>query len=265
MRFGYGLPITLLYAATLHLAFELELPAPHWAFATYALVGGIAQILGTAFLLTSFKSRNFAVGTAFSKTEAIQAAVFGIVLLGDRMTAAAAAGIAVSFVGVLALAAAGRRDGAPLTAQALFGPAAIAGLVSGAFFGVSAVCYRAGSLSLDGPGFVMQAAYTLAWASVLQTAILTVYLRLREPGQISAVLTAWRTASWVGLSGAGASICWFTALTLQSAGYVRALGQIELVFTFVASALVFRERTRPHELLGIALVIAGILVLLLAG
>ena len=52
-------------------------------------------------------------------------------------------------------------------------------------------------------------------------------------------------------------------MTIQNAAYVRALGQIELVFTFIASTLFFRERTTPIELLGIALVISGILILLL--
>ena len=52
-------------------------------------------------------------------------------------------------------------------------------------------------------------------------------------------------------------------MTIQNAAYVRALGQIELVFTFLASALIFRERSNRFEITGIVLVIAGILALLL--
>jgi uncharacterized membrane protein len=52
-------------------------------------------------------------------------------------------------------------------------------------------------------------------------------------------------------------------MTIQNAAYVRALGQVELVFTFIAAHLVFRERTTRLEFTGILLVIAGILVLLL--
>ncbi len=58
-----------------------------------------------------------------------------------------------------------------------------------------------------------------------------------------------------------ASIGWFTAFTIQNAAYVRALGQIELVFTFAASAFFFRERTNRVEVPGISLVVAGILIL----
>ena len=61
-----------------------------------------------------------------------------------------------------------------------------------------------------------------------------------------------------------ASAGWFTAMTIQNAAYVRALGQIELVFTFIAARLVFRERARTSETAGIVLVVAGILILLLA-
>ncbi len=50
---------------------------------------------------------------------------------------------------------------------------------------------------------------------------------------------------------------------MQNAAYVRALGQIELVFTFAASVFFFREKTNRIEVVGIALVVAGILVLIL--
>jgi len=66
----------------------------------------------------------------------------------------------------------------------------------------------------------------------------------------------------VGAAGVITSACWFTAMTIKNAAYVRALGQIELVFTFAASIFFFREKTNWKEVAGILLVIAGILVLL---
>jgi drug/metabolite transporter (DMT)-like permease len=92
---------------------------------------------------------------------------------------------------------------------------------------------------------------------------MAIYMRLREPGQITRVIGAWRVAGWVGLSGMMGSAGWFTAMTIQNAAYVRALGQIELVFTFAASYFFFHEKTNQIELFGIALVIGGILILLL--
>jgi uncharacterized membrane protein len=68
----------------------------------------------------------------------------------------------------------------------------------------------------------------------------------------------------VGLSGGLASIGWFSAFTLQNATYVRALGQIELVFTFAATLLFFREKISLQEVVGIVLITASIIVILLA-
>ena len=52
-------------------------------------------------------------------------------------------------------------------------------------------------------------------------------------------------------------------MTLENAAYVRAVGQIELVFTFIASYFFFRERSTVLELTGIVLVVVGIVILLL--
>ncbi len=271
VRFGYGFPVALIYAAVLHLFFSFDLPAPNMTFAVYAAIGGVAQILATACLLATFSHRNFAVGTAYSKTETAQTAILGIFLLGDRLTLGATIGIAVSLVGVIALSTA-RADingagGVSGLIRALVGKAARLGMASGAFFGVSAVCYRAASLSLadgsGGPGFLIQAAYTLVFVTFLQSALMLLYMRLNEPDSLRAIGQAWRPAAWVGLVGGVGSICWFSAMTIQSAAHVRALGQIELVFTFIASYLIFRERSNLVEFFGIFMVVGGIITLLL--
>jgi uncharacterized membrane protein len=46
---------------------------------------------------------------------------------------------------------------------------------------------------------------------------------------------------------------------------VRALGQVELVFTFIATTMIFHEKVSQAEILGIVLVTAGIVVLLILG
>jgi uncharacterized membrane protein len=69
----------------------------------------------------------------------------------------------------------------------------------------------------------------------------------------------------VGISGGLASIGWFSAFTLQNATYVRALGQIELIFTFIVTLLVFREKVSRAELGGILLIGTSIILLLLRG
>lgn len=263
-RFLFAAPLAALYVAGLHELGGLAVPAVNPAFVAYFVVGGVAQIIATGLLVSLFSLRNFAVGTAYSKTETVQTAIFGIVILGDSVSPLAAIAILVSLGGVIALSTA-RTRASPLTLLSqLTGRPALIGMASGAGFGVSAVAYRAAALSLGGEGFWMQAGFTLACVLVFQTLLMAAFLRLREPGQITALLGQWRVAMWVGVSGMLASVGWFTAMTIQNAAYVRALGQIELVFTFVASVVFFRERTTPVEFVGILLIVGGLILLLLA-
>ena len=262
-RFIYAMPLALAYVALLGEGFGFEWPDPNPRFVLFAMVGGVTQITATALLVYLFSLRNFAVGTTYSKTETVQAAVFGLVILGEPVSLAAALAIGISLVGVMLISVAKSR----LTLRNLFlgwtGRAAFIGVLSGTFFGLSAVAYRAASLSLGGEGFLMQAAFTLACVVVFQTAVMAVWIRLREPGELSRVIGHWRVASLVGVSGMLGSAAWFTAMTLENAAYVRAVGQIELVFTLVASYFFFRERSTALELAGIVLIVGGIVILLL--
>ena len=262
-RFAYAAPLALVYVTTLAALTAHDLPAPNPAFIAYAVVGGLAQITATALLLYSFSFRNFAVGTTYSKSETVQTAIFGIVILGDPLGLGAAAAIVISLVGVMAISVARTRITFLGLLTSLAEKPALIGIASGAFFGLSAISYRGASLSLGEQGFLIRAAYTLACVTVFQTLVMSIYMRVREPGQVTAVFRAWRVSAWAGITGMIASACWFTAMTIQNAAYVRALGQIELVFTFAASIFLFREWPNRAEVVGILLVIAGILILLL--
>lgn len=262
VRFAFGLPVAAMYLWGLHAIAGYEIPAPNRTFLLYCTLGGVAQILATALLVALFSYRNFAVGTTYSKTETVQAALFGIIVLGDRPTDGAVAAILVSLAGVVAISMAKSHLTLKNFLRSLTERPTLMGLGSGAGFGISAVAYRAASLSLDRPDFLMPAAFTLVIVLIIQTIAMTAWLAWREPSQLSATARAWKVSSLVGVAGALASMGWFTAMTIENAAYVRALGQIELVFTFASSHFLFRERTERLELFGISLVIGGILLLL---
>ena len=262
-RFVYAAPLALAYVALLGEGFGFEWPAPSPRFAIFAVLGGITQIIATALLVHLFSLRNFAVGTTYSKTETVQAAVFGVLILGEPISLAAAFAIGISLAGVVFISVAKSRLNLRSLLLGRTGRAAFIGVLSGTFFGASAVTYRAASLSLGGEGFLMQAAFTLACVVVFQTVVMAAWIRRREPGELTRVIRRWRIASLVGLSGMLGSAAWFTAMTLQNAAYVRAVGQVELVFTFIASYFFFRERSTALELVGILLTVAGIVILLL--
>jgi uncharacterized membrane protein len=130
---------------------------------------------------------------------------------------------------------------------------------------MSVVLFRAASLSLGLDNFIVAAAFTLCIVVLLQSLMMGVLIALREPGQLRKVLVHWRPAMLVGISGGLASIGWFSAFTLQNATYVRALGQIELLFTFAVTLLFFREKVSLLETLGILLITASIMLVLLGG
>tara|TARA_E500000331_G_scaffold358588_2_gene427045 strand:+ start:447 stop:1355 length:909 start_codon:yes stop_codon:yes gene_type:complete len=263
VRFIYALPLALAYCWGLKLLGGYEWPQWNWVFLLYCLLGGTAQILFTFFLIYLFSFKNFAVGTTLSKTEIIQIALLGLILLGDTLSLWASIAIGFSLIGVMALSLVQSQITLANLVKGLKERSTLIGLICGAFLGASVVFFRGAGLSLgEGPA-EMRAAFALAVSLVMQTLIMGLYLRLCEPGELSKCARNWAPALSVGVSGVLASICWFTAFTMQNASYVRALGQIELVFTFIASVLFFKEKTSPMEYLGIALIVSGILILIL--
>ena len=258
-RFVYALPFALIYPILLAYGTDSALPTPNTRFALFAVLGGISQIVATALLIYLFSLRNFAAGVAYSKTETVQTAIFSLVILGDVISVAGGVAIAVSLIGVILVSLA--RDA--MSSLLSSGRAAVTGLVSGGLFGFSAVAYRAASLALDNGGFLIRAAFTLAFAVLLQTVVMTVWIRFRQPGQLTRVFQHWRIAWLVGLSGMLGSAGWFTAMTLENAAHVRAVGQIELVFAFIASYFFFHERPDRAETTGITLIMLGVIVLVI--
>ena len=263
VRFGFGFPLAIAYVLGLHYLAGYAFPQLNGGFVFWAVLGGLAQIFATILLVYLFSLRNFAVGTAYSKTEPVQAAIFGLIILGERLTPGAIAAIVVGVAGVMMISVARMPLSWRNLLVALTGRTALIGIASGAVFGISAVAYRSASLSLDGPNAVMQAAVTLACVTTFQTVFMLVWMVIKDKSEIGRVARAWRSSALVGLAGVTGSACWFTAMTLQQVAYVRALGQIELVFTFMASIFLFRERINRMETAGCLLIVAGILLLLM--
>ena len=191
-------------------------------------------------------------------------AIFGLLLLGDPLSDPVIIAIIMSSVGLLFLGAGRERMNFASLAYGLLRPSTLVGLACAAWLGMSVVLFRAASLSLGLDSFLVSAAVTLAVVLILQTALMGLIIAWREPGQLALVLRHWRPAALVGISGGLASIGWFTAFTLENATHVRALGQIELLFTFVATLLFFREKITRAEIIGIILITASILIILLA-
>ncbi len=263
VRFGFGVPFALFFVLGLNRFAGYEFPSVNATFLAWAAVGGLGQIAATFLLVHLFSFRNFAVGTAYSRTEPAQAAIFGLVILSEWPTAGAVAAILITVFGVMLISVAHEDKSLRRLFTAVLSRNALIGLASGTLFGIAAVAYRTASLSLGGPNALMQAAYTLAWVIVFQTLIMAAWMAWRDRAEFSRIARAWKPALFTGFVGASASFGWFTAMTLQQAAVVKALAQVEMLFTFAASVFFFREKITPLETAGCLLIVAGVLVLVL--
>ena len=236
-----------------------ELGAGFWL---WAVLGGLGQILATVFVVLTFRERNFAVGITLKKTEVIQTALLGFVVLGEVVSLLGWLGIAVGLVGVLLLSKTPGLE-AGLWAQ-LRSRVVLLGLASGFFFAVAGVGYRATTLAVLSDDPLMRAAFALMIVNTGQALGTALWLRWREPGEVSRVWAARGTASWLGVTSMAGSLSWFTAFTLQTAAYVYAVGQVELILSLAASVLWFREQVTRREVLGIVVLTVSVLVLVVA-
>lgn len=265
VRFGFGFPFALLFIGILHFGAGYPLPALNGEFFAWAVLGGIAQITATFLLVHLFSFRNFAVGTAYSRTEPAQAALFALIFFGERVTLGVVAAICISVFGVMLISVAHMQVSWRTMLSSLVSRNALIGLASGTCFGISAVAYRAASLSLGGPNFMMQAAVTLGCVIVFQTIIMFAWMLWKDRDEIGRIARAWKPALFTGLVGASASFGWFMAMTLQQAAVVKSLAQIEMLFTFASSVFFFREKINRLEIVGCVLIVGGILTLLAVG
>lgn len=264
VRFLFGLPFVAVYLLGLLTWGEHGLPPLNGVFVAHALFASLTQILATVLLIYLFSLRNFAVGTTYARTEAFLTALLGATLFGEWVSAQGWLGIIVSVAGVVVLTVARSGLGATSLAHRVWNRAAAVGLASGLMFALCSLSIRRASLSFGSDAFLLTAAVTLLAMVIVQTAALLAYVAIRTPRQLALIAAQWRVSLFVGLTSALGSIGWFTAMTLERASYVKALGQIEFVFALVISTLFFGERTNRLELTGMVLVGAGVLALMLA-
>lgn len=263
VRYVYAIPVGLALLGAYWTATGGTLPRPNAGFLLGCAAGGLAQVVGTSLLIMAFGHRNFAVGTAYSKTDAVQAAAVSWLLLGETLPPLALAGIGVGVCGVLLLSLAGRGLNPRELLRATVQPAALCGLGAGAGFALAGVGIKSATLALAAPDPVLSALLALVVTNTLQTAMQGAWMAWREPAGLRAAFTAWRSAVWVGALSACGSACWFAGFALAPVALVRTLAQAELVFTLLFSRFYLHETLRRADLAGLALIVGGVLLVLL--
>lgn len=262
VRYLYATPVALALSAVTFgiLSHEIpDIPARFWLAVATA---GSAQILGTQALLSSFKLRNFALGTVYSKTEVIQVAVISLVLLGEPLAPLGWLGAAICTFGVIALASKG--DLGSILSRAA-DPAALRGILAGGLFGLTAVCVRAATQSLGDAPTWDRALLSLTVMLTIQALVNGTQLAINDRTQLRATFMIWRSAISLGFLSIGGSIGWTLAMTLENAAKVRTLGQVELLIAFAIARISLGERHSTRDYVATAFVSAGIVIVAVLG
>ena len=260
-RFLYAAPLISVIAIGYSLLRGYGWPVVDWQFWAFAASGGFCQVSATLCVVALFQQRNFTVGITFKKIEVLLAVGFGLVFLGEGVSLPALGAISIGVFGVLVLSYTPKVVGS--SGPRFLNKATALGLSCGILFGASAVFFRGATLHIAAEDIFAKASITLVAAILMQLAGMAFLLRWREPGQIIAVVQAWRVAAWVGLLSLFGSMAWFTAFALQNAAYVKALGQVEILASFAISVFVFGEKLGSSEALGILLLSVSVVLLIL--
>jgi len=257
VRFLFGFPFVVVFLAGVLVATATPLPRPGPSFWPWVVDGAFAQVAATALMLAAMGERSFVVTIAYIKTEPIQVAIFGLIFLGDTVTWPMMTAIVVATAGVVVMSTkpGGMVGGIRPT---------LIGLASGGMFALSTIGFRGAILSLDLPNYLMAATFTLTVGIAMQAVLLSLYLGLRQPEVLAAIVRAWKPSLFAGFAGALASQFWFLAFALATAASVRTLALVEVLFAQLIARFAFGQKTTAREAVGMALVVAGVGLLLWA-
>jgi len=258
VRFLYGLPFAVLFLMGVLAVDGGGVPGPGGDYLALVAAASLMQIAATALMLAAMRITTFAVTVATMKTEPVQVAIFGFLVLGERLGTVALAGIVVATAGVILMS---HTRGTALRGAGV-SRAVLFGLTAAAAFAGASVLFRAAILTLDEGSLVMRATTTLVWAQGFQCLLLVGWLAVFDPRVVVETLRAWRQSLFAGLMGAIASQLWFIGFALTSAANVRTLGLVEVLFAQVVSRR-FAEATTPRQIVGMVMVVAGVAALLL--
>jgi drug/metabolite transporter (DMT)-like permease len=261
-----GLPIMAVYL-TIVLAWSGRgVPPITASYVGFTLAGAVSQVVATMLLIYMFKLRNFAVGTMLTKVDILMTAIIGALFFSETLSAAGVAALVVVVSGVILMSVGRMGLGALRTGHAglleiLAERSTLVALACALMFTFSYLLFREATLIIKvRPGdFMWSAAWTVVIATIMQVLVMGPWLAVTEPKFYQALWSARRIAAFIGVTSSIGSVGWFTAFALQNASYVRAVGQIEVVFTLLIAWLYFRERIAALEYAGIVLVVCGVL------
>ncbi|WP_105902212.1 DMT family transporter [Vibrio gangliei] len=253
-RFLWASPIAAIYLIILYQLEPVALPQFNYRFVSFVCAAALMQILATALMVQLFKLNNYAVGAGLAKSEALAAAILGMLFFGTQLSLLGWTGVFIGGVGVFLLSTTSGMKNISFSTVIL-------GLCCGSAFALTSLWIREASLSLDLP-FPYNAAWVLWLVITVQTLILVGYIFVTDK---QSLVDLWQRPKLTFLASATSclgSIGWFSAMSLETVPYVKTLGQVEIFFTMLISVLWLKQKVKIKDGLGLILVaIAAILVM----
>lgn len=262
VRYLYGFPVTCLLLFMYMQYRGVALPSYAPALLFYALLAGLFQLLATNLLIMSFGYRSYVVGTAYAKTEAIQGALLAMLILGEKLSVLSWVGIAIGVAGVVQISLGNEKMRARNILHQITQPAALCGLAAGFLFALTAVFVKRATFTIATNDRILSALIVLVLVIFLQLVMQGFYILIRERDQVAKIFRTWRVSGQVGVLAALGSACWFTAFATAPVALVRAVGQVEVIFTLAFGHFYLREPLKRNEMLGLLCVAAGVVLAL---
>ena len=223
----------------------------------YIVIAGVSQIFATALMVMLFQQKNYAIGVGLAKSEAILAAIVGVIFLQEHLTTWGWVGVMIGAVAVFLLSKG--RQHTELSVKTL-----MIGLGSGLCFAITSLLVREASLELTMLPFLHRAAWVLCCLISFQCIIMLLYLGIFSRETLYRMWQRLGLVFKVSVCSFLASVGWFSAMSMQTVAIVKTLGQVEILFSLLISAFFFKEKLAKTDHLGLWLVIVAAIMVIWA-
>lgn len=253
-RFFYAVPLASLYLCFLYW-YDDTLAVPHFPplFFVYVVGAGLAQILATSLMVQLFHLKNYAIGVGLAKSEAVWAALLGVLFFGVTISDVGWLGVVLGGVAIFLMTGSGNL-------RQLSGKTLFLGTASGLCFALTSLWVREASLQLNSH-FLLSAAWVLFAVISFEAVILVAYLAVREPDTLRKFFAFPKLGMLTSIFSFLGSFGWFNAMSLNHVAFVKTLGQVEIFLILGISYFIFKERLKRSDFIGLVLiVVAAVLV-----
>ncbi|QIM63605.1 multidrug transporter [Pasteurellaceae bacterium Orientalotternb1] len=253
-RFLYAVPLAIGYLCLLYLRdANLEIPDFPLLFYIYVIGASLAQILATSLMVKLFHLKNYAIGVGLAKSEAVLAAILGVLFFGVEIHFIGWIGVLLGSVAIFLMTGSGNLR--QLSWKTLF-----LGIGSGLSFALTSLWVREASLQLHSH-YLISAAWVLVSVISFEALLLVGYLAWREKQTLVKLLQRPKLAMLTSLFSFLGSFGWFNAMSLNHVAFVKTLGQVEIFLILMISYFIFKERLKLQDFVGLILVVvAAVLV-----